>query len=188
MKKLLFVAVLIAFALPAQGQTRLKMYVDTTLAGQVHAADAASAAAIARGFTGFTLAPSDYNSHNDRYVQFWIRGKTSGTRAAATSFTQDTVRFQGLLVGKSARNVIDTTWEDIAFTWTKPLISNDAGGLATRDTSIVVHTAGSTLGNAAGYRSPVFKMPAHYEAYRAVNGKCDSGRVVIRWIALPRPN
>lgn len=193
MKNILLIAVLIAFALPVQAQ-RQKIYVDTTLAGQIHAANAASAAAIARGYTGFTTAPADFNYSNTNpqttparlYVQFWIRGKTSATLAAATSFTQDTVRIQGLLVNKSAGNKLDTLWEDIPLRQSKSLVSNDAGGAAIRDTLITTHTAGSTLGNAAGYRSPIFELPKRYDTYRAINGKCDSGRVVIRWISEPQ--
>jgi len=168
----------------ATAQTKYFTYVDTTLAGQIHAANAASAAAIARGFTGFTIAPDEMNRYQNRYVQFWMRGKTSGTLVATTSFTEDTVKFQGLLVQKTRNNKIDTLWEDIGLSYPIKGINVAAGTAEYRDTTVTTFTR-AVISHTVSYRSPIMRLPNYYESYRAVNGKCDSGRVVIRWILEP---
>lgn len=176
---------LVAFGANASAQSSLTMYVDTTLAGQVHATNAASAAAIARGFTGYTLLRSDANDFNERYIQIRFRGKASATGAAATSFTADTARIQGLLVKKTDGNKMDSVWVNIPIPIKIAGIDVAAGVAVQRDT-IVYHLTPGRVGDVKGYISDPIPLTPFYHAYRVVNGVCDSGRVVIREIWKPR--
>lgn len=160
------------------------VYVDTTLDGVLHATAAASAAAIARGFSDSTSLPATaINESNSAYIQWRFRGKASATGAAATSFTQDTVRVQGKLAPSTLSTDLDKIWVDIPLRWTiKATSSPGAGGFGQiRDTVATVFFPGTSgMTDADGYISPRFQLPKGYVAYRVVNGKADSGRVVIR--------
>jgi hypothetical protein len=160
--------------------TKTTVYVDSTLGGVPFTAVAQTAAAIARGFSGYTILPS-INSANEAYIQWRWRGKTSGTLAAATSFTQDTVRLQGLIGSKAGANKLDSIWVDIPLTWKISGTSGPQAVVALRDTSATVFFPGTPgMGNANGYISPRFALPKGYNALRVVNGVVDSGRVFIR--------
>lgn len=182
--KVLFLALALVLTVgTASAQYSTTIYTDTTLAGQI--TDAQSAAALTRGFTGYTTLRSDANSFVNRFVQFSFRGKTSRTLAAATSFTKDSVKLQGRLVKKTAANKMDTVWVDIPLKYRITAASAPgAGGFGEqRDTTCTWFAAGQTgIGNAEGYISPIMQIPNYYEEYRLVNGTKDSGRVVLKEI------
>lgn len=185
--KLFFLALtLVVFvaAVPTQAQlnkTKTIVYVDSSLGGIALGSNAITAAAIARGFSGYVLLATDLNDANDVKLQWRWRGKTSNTLAAATSFTADTVRVQGLYATKSGSRALDTIWVDIPLTWEITGINTGAGASQRRDTTATVFTPVTPgMGNAEGYVSPIFTLPKGYQSYRIVNGKADSGRTVIR--------
>jgi hypothetical protein len=188
MKRFLFLVLFLAFVGIAQAQPNQKVliYTDTTLAGQVNTA-AGQIAVLARGYTGFTKLKDDIHYYNDRKLIISFRGKTSRTLAAATSFTLDSVKIQGLLQKTASPNTMDSVWVDIPITFEKWAYGiNTASGLGEyRDTTLTWMSAGA-VGNTRGYVSPQFTLPAYYDAYRVVNGLNDSGRVVIKQVFLPR--
>jgi len=187
MKHALILVLLFAFVGIAQAQPNQKVliYTDTTVAGQI--TEAQSAAALLRGFTGYAILRSDIQNYNDRRLQVSFRGKTSRTLAAATSFTTDSVKFQGRYQKKASPNVLDTGWVDIPVTFEKWAYGiNTASGLGEyRDTTLTWIAAG-TAGNAKGYITPEFTLPSYYDEYRMVNATKDSGRVVLKQKFIPR--
>jgi hypothetical protein len=185
MKNVLFIALaLLLFAGSAYAQPSVIIYTDTTLAGQI--TDAQSAAALLRGFTGYTTLSSDIEFYNNRYLTVSFRGKTSRALLAANSFTADSVKIQGLLQKKTSPNKMDTVWVDIPVTfenWASGI--NTASGLQEwRDTTMTWISA-REVGNSRGYITPQFKLPDYFDEYRVVNGTKDSGRVVIKQAFLP---
>jgi len=188
MKHVLIVALMLAFVgiAGAQPNQKVLIYTDTTLAGQT-STQAGQVLALARGFTCFTDLQPDIDYYTDRKLTISFRGKTSRTLAAATSFTLDSVKIQGLLQKKASPNKLDSVWVDIPVTFEKWKTGiNTASGLTEyRDTTLFWISAGE-VGNTRGYVTPQFTLPDYYDAYRVVNGLNDSGRVVIKNILKPR--